>query len=174
VSSPQKSPIQAAKPAIRSRIKCGIFDAKQFTAGSLDLIITFQVIEHVWDPVTIAGDAIALLKPGGVFFIVAHNRQAFSARVMGAKSPIFDIEHLQLFDKTTGVTLLRNVGFDLIKVHSVRNKYPVDYWIKLFPLPMILKSVIRNLADATRIGKLLLSLPAGNLGVVGRKPTVAV
>jgi 2-polyprenyl-3-methyl-5-hydroxy-6-metoxy-1,4-benzoquinol methylase len=170
---PSEAPIEAAKPAIRSFLKCGIFDAKQFTAESLDLITCFQVIEHVWDPVKIAGDAMALLKPGGLFFIVAHNRQAFSARVMGAKSPIFDIEHLQLFDKPTGVTLLRNAGFDSIKVYSVQNKYPVDYWVKLFPLPLTLKSAIRNLADATGIGKVLLSVPAGNLAVVGRKPILS-
>ena len=35
---------------------------------------------------------------------------------MGTKSPIFDIEHLQLFDKPTGAALLRNAGFDSIKV----------------------------------------------------------
>ena len=50
------------------------------------------------------------------------------------------------------------------------NKYPVDYWIKLFPLPMTLKSGVRGLAATSGIGKLLLPLPAGNLAVIGRKP----
>jgi SAM-dependent methyltransferase len=169
---PSEAPIEAAKPAIRGYLKCGVFDADQFTAGSLDLITCFQVIEHVWDPAKITSDALALLKPGGLFFIVAHDRRAFSARVMGTKSPIFDIEHLQLFDKPTGAALLRNAGFDSIKVSSVRNKYPVDYWIKLFPLPMTLKSGVRGLAATSGIGKLLLPLPAGNLAVIGRKPII--
>ena len=167
---PSEAPIEAAKPAIRGYLKCGVFAADQFTAGSLDLITCFQVIEHVWDPVKITSDALALLKPGGLLFIVAHDRRAFSARVMGTKSPIFDIEHLQLFDKPTGAALLRNAGFDSIKVSSVLNKYPVDYWIKLFPLPMTLKSGVRGLAVTSGIGKLLLPLPAGNLAVIGRKP----
>ena len=62
----------------------------------------------------------------------------FSARVMGTKSPIFDIEHLQLFDKSTSSALLRNAGFNAINVTSVRNKYPVDYGLAscfLFPGP---------------------------------------
>ncbi len=59
---------------------------------------------------------------------------------MGTKSPIFDIEHLQLFDRPTGAALLRNAGFDSIKVSSVRNRYPIDYWIKLFPLPKTCKA----------------------------------
>ena len=132
---PSIAPIEAAKPAIRRHLKCGIFAADQFTAASFDLITCFQVIEHVWDPVKIAGDALALLKPGGLFLIVAHDRRAFSARVMGTKSPIFDIEHLQLFDRPTGAALLRNAGFGSIKVSSVKNRYPVDYWLKLFPIP---------------------------------------
>lgn len=169
---PSMAPIEAAKPAIRGYLRCGIFAADQFAAESLDLITCFQVIEHVWDPVKITSDALALLKPGGLFFIVAHNRRAFSARMMGTKSPIFDIEHLQLFDKRTGAALLRNAGFTSIKVSSVRNKYPVDYWLKLFPLPGPVKSTVRQLAKTSGIGNLLLSLPAGNLAVVGQKPVI--
>jgi SAM-dependent methyltransferase len=171
---PSEAPIQASKPRIRGYLKCGIFAAEQFAADSLDLVTCFQVIEHVWDPVKITSDALALLKPGGLFFIVAHDRRAFSARMMGTKSPIFDIEHLQLFDKPTGSTLLRNAGFDSVKVCSVRNKYPVDYWIKLFPLPIALKSAVRGMAKTSGIGNLLLSVPAGNLAVLGRKPTISV
>src|ERR1700722_6375531 len=167
---PSIAPIEAAKPATRGHLKCGIFAADQYVAASFDLITCFQVIEHVWDPVKIAADALALLKPGGLFLIVAHNRRAFSARVMGTKSPIFDIEHLQLFDRPTSAALLRNAGFDSIKVSSVQNRYPVDYWIKLFPFPNPVKSGVRRVAEISGVGKLLLSLPAGNLAVVGQKP----
>jgi hypothetical protein len=110
------------------------------------------------------------LKPGGLFFIVAHDRHAFSARVMGTKSPIFDIEHLQLFNKPTSAALLENSGFDSVTVSPVRNKYPLDYWIKLFPLPRQVKSAVRQVAKTSGLGKLLLGLPAGNLAVIGRKP----
>ena len=167
---PSTAPITAAKPEIRGYLYHGIFAADQFAKESFDLITCFQVIEHVWDPVKIASDALALLKPGGIFFIVAHDRRALSARIMGTKSPIFDIEHLQLFDKTTGVTLLRNSGFDSISVSSVQNKYPVDYWLKLFPLPAGVKASARSIAASVGIGQRLLSLPAGNLAAVGQKP----
>ena len=152
---PSEAPIEAAKPGIRGYLKCGIFAAEQFAAESLDLITCFQVIEHVWDPVKITRDALALLKPGGLFFLVAHDRRALSARLMGTKSPIFDIEHLQLFDSPTSTALLRNVGFDAIKVSSVQNRYPVDYWLKLFPIPRPVKSAVRRLAETFRYRKAL-------------------
>ncbi|MDX6464328.1 MAG: hypothetical protein QOE55_8025 [Acidobacteriaceae bacterium] len=167
---PSEAPIAAAKPTVRDYLKCGIFAAEQFAAESLDLITCFQVIEHVWDPVKIAADAHALLKPGGLFVIVAHNRRAFSARILGTKSPIFDIEHLQLFDRSTGAALLRTAGFESIAISSLRNRYPIHYWIKLFPLPRTAKAAVSWMARTSGIGNLLLSLPAGNLAMVGRKP----
>ena len=171
---PSRAPIEAAKPSIRGHLQRGIFAREQFAPESLDLITCFQVIEHVWDPVKIAQDALGLLKPGGLFFLVAHDRRALSARIMGTKSPIFDIEHLQLFDGPTGTALLRNAGFASIQVSSVRNKYPIDYWLKLFPLPRLIKSAVRWLARISGIGRLLLSLPAGNLAVVGQKPAETI
>jgi SAM-dependent methyltransferase len=128
------------------------------------------VIEHVWDPAKIAADAYALLKPGGLFVLVAHDRRALSARVMGTKSPIFDIEHLQLFDRSTGAALLRGAGFGSIAISSLINKYPIHYWIKLFPLPRTAKAAASWMATASGVGSLLLSLPAGNLAIAGRKP----
>lgn len=168
---PSIAPIAAAKPEIQPHLKCGIFSAKQFTPSSLDLITCFQVIEHVWDPVGIARDALTLLKPGGLLMIVAHDRRALSARIMGTRSPIFDIEHLQLFDRRTSSALLQNAGFASVTVTEVRNRYPLDYWMKLFPLPRHLKSAVRGVAKMTRLGQQLISLPAGNLAVVGHKPS---
>jgi SAM-dependent methyltransferase len=167
---PSEAPIAAAKPAVRGNLKCGIFAADQFAANSLDLITCFQVIEHVWDPVKIAADAHALLKPGGLFMIVAHDRRAFSARVMGTRSPIFDIEHLQLFDRPTGAALMRTAGFESITVTSVRNRYPINYWIRLFPFPRSVKAAVSWVGRASGLGNHLLSLPAGNMAIVGRKP----
>jgi SAM-dependent methyltransferase len=167
---PSEAPIAAAKPTVRGYLKCGIFATEQFAPESLDLITCFQVIEHVWDPVKLATDAHALLKPGGLFVIVAHDRRAFSARVMGTKSPIFDIEHLQLFDTSTGLALMLTAGFGSIAISSLRNRYPINYWIKLFPLPRTAKAAINWMARSSGMENLLLSLPAGNLAIVGRKP----
>jgi hypothetical protein len=63
-------------------------------------------------------------QSGGLFVIVAHDGRAFSARVMGTKSPIFVIEHLQFFDRSTGATLLRTTGFESIAISSLRNRQP--------------------------------------------------
>jgi SAM-dependent methyltransferase len=167
---PSDAPIQAAKPEVRTHLRQGLFAASEFAPDSLDLISCFQVMEHVPSPLEMSKDAFTLLKPGGLFFVVVHNRRALSAKILGEKSPIFDIEHLQLFDERTGDQLLQRAGFRSISVKSLSNTYPIDYWLKLFPLPAALKTAFRSGARISRLGNILVSLPAGNLAIIGEKP----
>ena len=103
-------------------------------------------------------------------FLVGHNRRALSAKIMGTKSPIFDIEHMQLFSPASGKRLLSEAGFANIQVGPTWNRYPLHYWLKLVPIPRTIKlAMIRGLKRA-RIGYLPVKLPAGNLMAVGYKP----
>ena len=68
-----------------------------------------------------------MLKPGGALFLIGHNRRAFSAKVLGRKSPIFDIEHLQLFSPVSVRHLLERAGFSRVEVRPVFNRYPLRY-----------------------------------------------
>ena len=164
---PSRAPYDAARPEIRDRIRLGLFQPEDYPAGGFSLVTCFQTMEHVWDPLGTARAVLPLLKKGGGFVIVVHNRYAFSARVLGFKSPIFDIEHLQLFDPKTARDLLERAGYKHVEVASLWNRYPLQYWLKLLPLPERMKGAFLQLAHASRIGKMLVSLPAGNLVCVG-------
>ena len=88
---PSTAPIQAAAPAIRPLIIQDIFRPDSFEPESLSLITCFQTIEHLADPLSFCRNAWQTLKPGGALFLIGHNRRALSAKVLGFKSPIFDI-----------------------------------------------------------------------------------
>lgn len=169
---PSEAPIQAARPLIRGHLRQGLFEASEFAPDSLDMVSCFQVMEHVPTPLQMSKDAFSMLKRGGLFFVVVHNRRALSAKILREKSPIFDIEHLQLFDERTGEQLLQRAGFRSISVRSLSNTYPIDYWIKLFPLPAPMKAALRRSARISRLGNILISLPAGNLAIIGEKPAI--
>ena len=167
---PSAAPIAAAKPEIRTHIRHGFFLAEDFLAESFSLVTCFQTIEHVPEPLEICRGAFRLLKPGGALLIVCHNRRAVSAKVLGTKSPIFDIEHLQLFSPDSSRRLLAAAGFDKIQVKPIWNRYPLHYWLKLAPIPRAAKlGLIRGLKRA-RIGYLPISVLAGNQLAVGYKP----
>ena len=99
-------------------------------------------------------------------FLIGHNRRAFSAKVLGRKSPIFDIEHLQLFSPVSVRHLLERAGFSRVEVRPVFNRYPLRYWARLFPFPAGSKQRILKVLQSMRMGRWVIPLPAGNLAAI--------
>jgi SAM-dependent methyltransferase len=146
-----------------------VFRGGDFSAESFALITCFQTIEHLPDPMTICRDIYRLLKPGGAALLVGHNRRAVSARILGERSPIFDIEHLQLFSPRSLYRLMTVAGFTDVHTGSLLNRYPLSYWARLLPMPRSLKNGVTSALNASGIGRLALPLPAGNMYVVAFK-----
>ena len=166
---PSAAPVAAAKPHVRSLLRHTPFRASDFTAESLRLVTCFQTIEHVYRPLELCQDSFRLLKPGGALFVVCHNRRALFSRAMGLKSPIFDVEHLQLFSPRSIRALFSRAGFSHVVVRHVINRYPIGYWARLAPLPAALKPRALELLQKSGLGTLTLAAPVGNLAVVGYK-----
>ena len=167
---PSQAPVAAADPDIRPLIREEMFSAESFAPHSFSLITCFQTIEHLSEPRVICQQAFDLLQPGGALLLIGHNRRAFSAKVLGRKSPIFDIEHLQLFSPASIRRLLSSAGFKQVQVSSLINRYPLSYGMRLFPFPQAIKLPLIKLANALLIGKLPIPLPLGNMAAVGYKP----
>lgn len=167
---PSAAPIASASERVRPLLRQGVFREGLFPSSSLSLVTCFQTLEHVPDPLKVAQSAHTLLKPGGAVYFVAHNRRAVSARVMGRKSPIFDVEHLQLFSPKSLETMLKRAGFVHVSVRPFINRYPVHYWARLAPLPSSLKGPLLPALKEHWAGRVLIPLPAGNLSAIAFKP----
>jgi len=167
---PSKAAIEAADQDIQGFIREGVFSPSGFAPGSLALITCFMTLEHVSDPASLVRGCLALLKPGGVMAVVVHDRCAWNNRLLGSRAPIIDIEHLQLFSKTSISELFRRSGFIGIESRSFWNRYRLTYWNRLFPTPGFLKRMVENLLGKTGLGDVRLSMNVGNLMVVARKP----
>ena len=169
---PSEAPVRSAGDDVRPFLRNELFDGASFAPNTFDLVTCFQTIEHVFEPRELLEAMYRVLKPGGTALLVAHDVNALSARVLGSKSPIFDIEHLQLFNRRSLRRVLESAGFRDVRVFPVRNAYPVSYWTRLFPLPGALKS---RLLDALERGALralgdhVVALPAGNIGAFAKK-----
>jgi SAM-dependent methyltransferase len=158
---PSAAPRSAAAAHVAPLIAAQPFTADAVEAGSCSLVSCLHTIEHVPNPAALCADVAQALRPGGAFFVVCHDVCALSARVLGARSPIFDVEHFQLYSRRTLSRQLSQAGFDRIVVHSFRNTYPLRYWLRLAPLTPSLKRL------PERLGAVRLTLPAGNLWAVG-------
>ena len=166
---PSLAPIEAASSRVRPLIVQGIFEHGSFAVDSLDLVSCFQTIEHVPNPGELVREAFSILRSGGYFAMVCHDRKSPVNRVLGRKSPIFDIEHLQLLTRQGARSLLAGAGFGDVDVHSIRNTYPTRYWLRLAPLPVGIGDALESRHES-RILNLPISVNVGNIICIGRKP----
>lgn len=160
----------AAAPEYRQAWICkGMFEEKDFTPESFDLICCFMTMEHVRDPNIIARTALRLLRPGGAFVTVTHDYRSLINRLLGKRSPIIDIEHLQLFSEQSVRYLFEHAGYTNVTVNSFVNTYSLRYWMRMTPLPYGLKHGISNLMSAFGIDHIKLGINVGNHITAGFK-----
>jgi SAM-dependent methyltransferase len=166
---PSESAIAAAPESRRAWIREGIFNAADFESASFDLICCFMTMEHVADPGYIAHSALRLLKPGGAFVTVTHDYRSWVNKLLGKKSPIIDIEHMQLFSERSITELFRINNFKRINVRRFSNSYALRYWVRLAPVPGKIKAALLSLLEGTGVAKSKLSFNVGNSIAAGFK-----
>ncbi|MCA1610324.1 MAG: class I SAM-dependent methyltransferase [Acidobacteria bacterium] len=166
---PSADAIGAASPAIAPRIAPGVFRRGAFEPGTFDVICLFQVLDHLPDPARALEAACEMLKPGGLLLCLNHDVGAMSARVLGEKSPIVDVEHTFLFGKGTLRRLLESSGFRVERIGTAWNRCSLQYLLHLVPVADRLKKPWTRLADGWRLGRLSLWLPLGNLFGIARR-----
>jgi SAM-dependent methyltransferase len=164
---PSAAAIAAATPRIRRHIREGIFAEADFAPASFDLICCFMTLEHVAAPRDLAESCLRLLRPGGVVAFVTHDYTGWLNRTLGRRSPIIDIEHLQLFCPASLTRLLTRSGFAVQRIAPIVNRYPLRYWLRLAPLPA--KAASLRLLERLGLGGVRLGVNVGNLMSVGRK-----
>lgn len=166
---PSAAPVAAAPPGVRSRIRPGMFDPDDFAPEQFRIVTSFQTLEHVADPLGLCRGAYRLLKPGGALVLVCHDWRAPVNRLLGTRSPIYDVEHLQLFSPESLRPLLEGAGFTRIRCKGITNRYPVGYWVRLLPLPGTLKRPLLTVLRRSGIASVAVGLPAGNFAAIAFK-----
>ncbi|MGA2399387.1 MAG: class I SAM-dependent methyltransferase [Steroidobacteraceae bacterium] len=161
---PSREAARSAPAALRSSIRIECFDPGSLPAAYFTLVIVNQTIEHVPAPLELLSAARRLLKPGGLLMLVSHNYRHWLMRFLGARSPIIDIEHLQIFSPSSLAAALRRAGFQTADIKPFTNEYPMHYWARLLPIPPRLKRPLQGwLRRSEAVGGLILRASVGNI-----------
>lgn len=80
-----------------------------------DVVVNFEVIEHIFSPKDFIGNAKNLLKKGGLFIVTCPNGKGFDFTVLGDKCISMDHEHLNYFNPKSLASLLESNGFDVLE-----------------------------------------------------------
>lgn len=164
---PSSAAIAAAPEARRAWIREGMFDEGDFEPGSIDLICCFMTMEHVRDPRILTDAALRLLRPGGALITVTHDYRSIVNRLLGKRSPIIDIEHMQIFSRQSIRSLFERTGFENVSVESFANNYSLRYWLRLSPVPTPLKNLLGQIIALPLLSRQHVSLNVGNTLAVG-------
>ena len=110
-----------------------------------------------------------MLKKRGRILFILHDTNGLSVKVLGEKSPIFDIEHIYLFNRDNLANLFQKNGFKVVSTFSVKNTYPLFYWTRMFPLPPMIKKTLLTMFKITNLEDTPIALNAGNIGIIAEK-----
>lgn len=164
---PSQDAVNKASPRIKPHLICDIFRPGLLKEQSLDFIYLFQTLDHLHDPKSFIQECHRLLKPGGYILSFQHNVESLSARILGERSPIIDIEHIYLFSPSSIRAFFTNNGFCVQKVSKPANILSLRHLVWLLPLPKGIKDFLLTLPKFFLKQRLKIKL--GNLCIVARK-----
>ncbi len=167
---PSEDAVRQATDAVRPLIRREMFESARFSAASADLVCAFQVLDHFMDPASVLGDIWEVLKPGGICYVIVHNERALQVKLLGERSPIIDVSHIYYFNPTTLRSVFERANLEVLDVMNIWNAYSVRTWLRMLPLPG--KDPLLRLLESSLLGRIRLSIPAGNIGLIARKRAV--
>ncbi|OGD88611.1 hypothetical protein A2Z54_00155, partial [Candidatus Curtissbacteria bacterium RIFCSPHIGHO2_02_39_8] len=104
---PSKEAVSKAAPYLKKNIKIDVLHKNIFPKSHFDIITSFQTLDHVVNPNEFVKIVYRMLKAEGIALFVVHDTNGLSVKLFGEKSPIFDIEHIYLFNKKTLAGIFR-------------------------------------------------------------------
>jgi 2-polyprenyl-3-methyl-5-hydroxy-6-metoxy-1,4-benzoquinol methylase len=86
-----------------------------FGKDSIDVIVNFEVIEHLFSPREFVVKCYELLSNSGIFILTCPNVKGFDIVTLGDKSSTVDNEHINLFNINSLTSLLESCSFEVIE-----------------------------------------------------------
>ena len=91
-----------------------IEDVGNELAGA-DILVSFEVIEHLFQPGGFVAQCARLLAPGQLLVLSCPNGLGFDIGMLGAKALAVDAEHVNLFNPRSLGQLLERHGFEVLE-----------------------------------------------------------
>jgi SAM-dependent methyltransferase len=102
---------------------------------TFDLIVSFQVIEHLYEPERLVRQARRHLAPGGLLILTTPNLASVGARYMGPKWHGYRDDHVSLKSADQWTSLVESQGFRA--VYSGSTFFSGIPWMNRMPLGLV-------------------------------------
>ncbi len=155
-------------------VHAGTIENASLPLGQFDIIAACDVIEHTRHPRSFLDTAYALLRPGGMIFLVTPSLDSWSRKLLGKRWMEYKVEHLFYFGRKSLERLLTDAGFERPMFAGNRKVLSLDYMYRhfeRFPVGMLTPffRLARRCAPE-RLAQRHWVLPASGVLVMARKP----
>lgn len=119
------------------RATCLHGNAESFSLkpAAFDLIVSFQVIEHLYEPDRMLSQARSHLAPGGLLILTTPNLGGFGARIMGPRWHGYRNDHVNLRTADQWTSLVESHGFR--SVYAGSTFFSGIPWLNRMPLGLL-------------------------------------
>ena len=87
-------------------------------AASADIVVAFEVFEHLVDPDRFLAMARRCLAPGGILLMTTPNGQSLEVERLGEKSNVLPFDHVRIYNPGSMRTVLNRAGFGVEQVET--------------------------------------------------------
>jgi len=88
-------------------------------SDGFDVVVMFEVVEHLFEPRRVLEDVHRVLRPGGILMLSTPNFDAFSRFALGSSWAVLSPgEHLYYFTRRTLQAILKTAGFQDVQFHQ--------------------------------------------------------
>jgi len=118
-----------------SELHVGDIMTAPFEPGRFDVVTAFHVVEHVPDPIAVAGRMLEWLAPGGLLIIEVPNAGGLGARLFGRAWAGLELpRHLSHFTPATLETVIERAGGQVVWVwHQAKPRtylWSLSAWLR--------------------------------------------
>lgn len=100
-------------------VECTCLEDMKGMEEKFDILTTFELLEHLFEPASFFKKAYSILKPGGYLFLTTLNGKGFDILSLWEKSKsIAPPHHLNFFNMDSVSNLLKNTGFDIVEAST--------------------------------------------------------
>ena len=161
---PSVRAVEQASATVKPAIINDVLQRGFFPPEAFDVVCAFHVLDHLREPAEFIKECFRIMSKKGMMILLCHNVDALVNKVLGENSPVFDVEHIFLFNPATLRKLVEPHGFITRDIGKVKNTYPLSYWLRYAP---IVNRFVGRLPRA--IQNISLTLYAGNIYICAQK-----
>jgi SAM-dependent methyltransferase len=139
--------------------------------GSADVLVTLQVVEHLWDLRGFLRDCARALTPGGTLVVTTPNRPVFSPGLGRGEKPTNPF-HVEELDADQLGSLLAEAGFTDVVVRGLHHGERIRAWEAERGTAIVAAQVAAVLGSADGpddLGALVASVTAADFAVGGHE-----